>query len=337
MPNRPPSSGGYGDSAYPSSSSFVSASDKEGDVELIGSSTAMMRLRLQLNRIGPHFRIVLLRGETGTGKELVARRLHRLSQGASRPFVSCHAGSLDDPLRGNAHATTQAEALDALTKGAEGGTLYLDGIEQLPPEAQAVLLRTLRRHEFAESGGRITQRLGSRIVVSTSQDLRILASAGRFGLELHQRLGTVEIALPPLRDRIEDIPQLVDHLLASLAARHGHPACSVSPEAMQSFLHYSWPGNEHELADLLRSLLMQREGGMIEAHHLPTFAQPCDASTAAPNDEACLRLEHVIERHVMRVLIDCGGNKLRAAERLGISRSTLYRMLDAGTTPHVSP
>lgn len=317
-------------------STIAAASDKEGEVGLVGSSPAAIRLRLQVDRIGPHFRTVLLRGEPGTEKELVARRLHHLSQGASRAFVRCHAGALEDALSGKARPGASADALDLLTRMAEGGTLFLDGIEEMPLDAQARLLRTLRRHEFAESGGKLTQRLGSRVIASTCEELRVLASAGRFGQELYQRLATVEIALPPLRERIEDIPELVHSLLSRLAGLHGCPACSVSSETMESLLHYGWPGNVRELENLLRTVLLQREGRTIEAHHLPAFAEEPVPTPAKPDAELSVRLQHVIERHVMRVLMDCGGNKLRAAERLGISRSTLYRMLDATGLPKVS-
>jgi len=318
--------------AYPPPTCSSAAPDKESEPELAGSSAAVVRLRLQVKRIGPHFRTVLLRGEPGTEKELVARRLHRFSSGGMGPFVRCHAGAPEDALSIEARAAVPGDALESLTRMADGGTLYLDGIEEMPPDAQASLLRILRRHEFAESGGRLTQRLGSRIIASTSVELRALASAGRFGQELYQRLATVEIALPPLRERAVDIPELVNGFAARLAIQHGCSEYGVSPEAMESLQQYSWPGNTRELENLLRTLLLQREGRMIERRDLPVFAEMCVPLPAKQDTEVSASLQHVIEHHVMRVLMDCGGNKLRAAERLGISRSTLYRMLDSGAT-----
>jgi DNA-binding NtrC family response regulator len=296
----------------------------------------MRRLRLQVNRIGPHFRTVLIRGEAGTEEERVARKLHGLSPGAAGEFVRCHAGALEDALEESSLEVFRPDRLDSLTRMAEGGTLFVDGVEKLPPAAQAKLLRTLRRHESAESVGKITQRLGTRVIASTSEELKVLAGAGRFDQELYQRLATVEITLPSLRERTEDIPELVNGILDRLARFHGCPACSVSPEAMNRMVSYGWPGNMRELENLLRTIMLEREGRMIEAYHLPEFAEGCLAVTAKQHPEASMRLQHVIELHVMRVLKECGGNKLRAAERLGISRSTLYRMLDAGAAAAVS-
>ena len=317
----------------------ASASADENDPDLVGASAPMRRLRLQIDRIGPHFRTVLIRGEAGSETEQVARRLHGLSQGAAGSFVKCHAGTLENPSPDTSPDPFKQGSLEWLTRRAEGGTLFLEAVDEMPLAAQAALLRTLRRHEFAESGGKITQRLGSRVIASTSEELRVLASAGRFGQELYQRLATVEIAVPPLRERREDIPELATSLLERLARLDGCAVSSVSPEAMERLLNHRWPGNMRELRNALQSAMLQREdgmGGTIEARHLPEFAEQRIATSAMPDAEQNLRLQDVIERHVMRVLKECGGNKLRAAERLGISRSTLYRMLDAGVSATLS-
>ena len=296
---------------------LTSASAEISLLEAMGDSAAMRRLRLQVQRIGPYFRTVLLRGEPGTEKELVARRLHELSPGAAGQFVACHAETLDD-------------ALEWLIGMARAGTLLLDDVEEMSPSAQTKLLRILRRHEIADGG--IVQRPAIRVIASTGENLRVLACAGRFGQELYQRLATVEIVVPPLRERIEDVPALVKRMLDRLAGIDR--SASVSDEAMERILHYRWPGNTGELENVLRSALLLADGAPIDLRHLPFLAEESGHSATNRQPES-VRLQDVVDRHVLRVLKACGGNKLRAAERLGISRSTLYRMLDAGAMAHV--
>jgi DNA-binding NtrC family response regulator len=268
----------------------------------------MKRLRLQVRRIGPHFRTVLVSGEPGTGKELFARALHSLSQGASGPFVVCRAAAFgDSPAEWNK---------------SHDGTLFLDGISEMPLEAQDRLLQTLKQYESP-------QRKDLRIIASAHADLRILVSIGRFRQELHQRLATVDIALPPLRERPEDIAELARHFLGRSALLYAASVHKIADEAMERMQGYRWPGNVRELESVLRKGVLQCEGEVLQWRHLPLSAETggMEASTTDTNKSA--RLQDVVEQHVVRVLQDCGGNKLRAAEVLGISRSTLYRMLDA--------
>ncbi len=333
-------------------------SDPHGkrELSLIGDSAAVHRLRLQVNRIGPHFRSVLIRGEAGTEKVQVARTLHALSHKAAGDFIHCSAASLfslnrpdrpdktDRPGRSGTPATTEdvppaltaprllrERSLETLAASASGGTLYLEEVDQLSPTAQATLLRILRRHEFAEAGGHIAQRLGCRIIASTSEGLKALASAGRFAQELYQRLAAVEIVVPPLRERTGDLAELIQRALDRLTQPAAAARLTISPEAFEHMRDYSWPGNLQELEAVLESAAARCEAGTIELRHLPPLSSN-QTPMAAEQIEANVRLQDVIERHVMLVLKACGGNKLRAAERLGISRSTLYRMLEAGST-----
>jgi DNA-binding NtrC family response regulator len=274
---------------------------------MVGGGSAMARLRMQVQRIGPHFRTVLVSGEAGTGKELAARNLHWLSQGAGGPFVMCAA----------------AAQVDRAVKMAHGGTVFFDTIGEMPPGEQLELLGVLRRQE---SGAAVAQRMDLRIVASTREDLKVLAFAGRFQQELYQRLAMVEIALPPLRERKEDIPELAIHLLGRLALQVGGRAKGISQDAMRVLEEYGWLGNVAELESALRCAALRCEGAVVEAGHLPVLAEE---SAGAVSMAATARLQDVVEQHVLRVLKSCAGNKLRAAEVLGISRSTLYRMLDA--------
>lgn len=307
-------------------------SPKASEFEIVGGSEAMQRLRLQVRRIGPHFRTVLVSGEAGTGKELVARALHGMSQGSRGPFVVCHAGALEDALatwsERQGESAPSGDALGCLMRFSQRGTLFLDGISEMPMEAQLRLLRILRRHELAHSHPE-SQRPHIRMIAATSENLRILASTGLFRQELYRRLAMIEIALPPLRAHLEDLSELTKHFLDRFALLYGRTAPRVSDQAMERMLGYRWRGNVRELESVLQNSLLQVEGGVIEPHHLPPLSDLSVAGSTTSGAGESARLQDVVDHHVLRVLKDCRGNKLRAAEVLGISRSTLYRMLDA--------
>jgi len=262
--------------------------------EMLGSSPAMERLRLQLERIGPHFRTILLTGETGAGKELAARTLHQLSPAANEPFL------VYDP------ATTIEESLESAARG----TLFLDEVGDTSSAVQAKLLRLMRM-------------VDTRIIAATYRNLRHQAAIGEFRSDLYYRLSTVEIEVPPLRQRMEDLPLLVEHILFRAGERYHKPAMEISSEAMATLRSYSWPGNIRELESVLNNAVMQQEGIVIHTISLPEPESPAKA------DSLPVRLDDLISRHVRGVLAQCEGNKVRTAELLGISRSTLYRMLEA--------
>jgi DNA-binding NtrC family response regulator len=298
---------------------------EKSEFEIVGSSAAMKRLRLQVRRIGPHFRTVLVSGEAGTGKELVARRLHAMSPGSSGPFIACHAAAIEDVLVESEVFGESTGAIDRLMKRSQRGTLFLDGVNEMPMEAQERLLRALEKHESAQNGPEASPRIDLRIIASSAEDLRILVSTGRFRQELYQRLATVAISLPPLRERTDDLSELAKYFLRRFALLYGNSVDEIADEAMERMRLYRWPGNVRELESVLRNGVLQSEGKMLESDHLPVFSEPNEPVSATSS----ARLQDVVEQHVLRVLQDCRGNKLRAAEMLGISRSTLYRMLES--------
>jgi DNA-binding NtrC family response regulator len=303
--------------------------DKD-ELEIVGCSAAMKRLRLQVRRIGPHFRTVLISGEAGTGKKLVARKLHAINQGAGGPFVACHAAAIEKALVECEANAESADILGRLMKRSQRGTLFLDGINEMSLEGQRCLLDVLKKHELVQSRLEVSQRMDLRMIASTSENLRILVSTGHFRQELYQLLATVNIALPPLRERVEDLLELTRCFLRRFALLYGRSVHGVADEAMEWMQRYCWPGNVRELESVLRNGVLQSEGPVLESRHLPVFTGTTRTGESVPGADRSARLQDVVEQHVLRVLKDCRGNKLRTAEVLGISRSTLYRMLDAG-------
>jgi DNA-binding NtrC family response regulator len=279
---------------------------------MAGKSEAMERLRLQVRRIGPHFRMVLVRGEMGTGKELASRALHNASAGADGPFVVCHAAAVEDA----AADVTADEWLGNLMNTAQAGTLFIDGIEEMPLAAQSRLLSALKK------------KTAPRIIASTTEDLLELAVSGRFRQGLYHRIAMVEVTLAPLRERTGDVALLATHFLLRFAMLYGRRVHAISEDAMERMRKHAWPGNVRELENVIRNGVLQCEGHLLRACDLTSMREtrteliPCTSATPA-------RLQDVIDEHVRRVLKVCAGNKVRAAELLGVSRSTLYRMLES--------
>jgi DNA-binding NtrC family response regulator len=216
-------------------------------------------------------------------------------------------------------------------KIARGGTLFFSGIDETPLELQDELLEALRRHEWSQEGLAAPRKLSTRMIASAKLDLRGLVASGRFRQELYQRIAMVQIGVPPLRERMEDVPALAMHLLAGLEKRYRR-TITIAKTAMELLQSHRWPGNVQEMVDMLEVAVLQNKSGTIQASELILSA----ASPEIDRSEASIdsstktdRLQEVVDRHVLRVLNDCAGNKLRAAELLGISRSTLYRMLES--------
>jgi DNA-binding NtrC family response regulator len=313
--------------------------DVAGDFEcegMIGRSTVMQELFDSLRRYAPHVRTVLVTGETGTGKELVAKALHKLGPRRARRFIAVNCSAVvetlfESELFGHVRGafTGAVEAKVGLFEHADGGTLFLDEAGELPLSLQAKLLRAVEYGEVQRVGSLETRRVDVTVIAATNRDLRAEAAAGRFRTDLFYRLSTIEIVLPPLRARREDIPYLTARFIRECAGRLNRPITGLTQSAERLLLNAPWPGNIRELRNVLERACILSEAGMITERDLASAltarpAVPPVDMEAGPDD----RLSTLQRRQVERVLEETGGNKSEAARRLGISRRALYRRID---------
>ncbi|HVT38041.1 MAG TPA: sigma-54 dependent transcriptional regulator [Gemmatimonadaceae bacterium] len=300
-----------------------------GAPRLIAQSGTMQPLLRLMERIGPSDANALITGEHGTGKEVVACWLHAASPRAGRAMVTVNLGGLSDGVfESELFGHTKGAFTDAKTDRigrfelADGGTLFLDEVANMSLAQQAKLLRVLQSGELERVGSSKTRRVDVRILAATNVDLRAEVAAGRFREDLLFRINTVELHLPPLRERRDDIPLLAVHFLAQHATRYGKRACMFHADAMRVLMAYAWPGNVRELAHAVERATLLAEGDTVRAGDFSLGA----ASAAAPRlDE--LSLEEVERVLITKALSRFDGNVSLAAQALGLSRSALYRRL----------
>ena len=306
-----------------------------GEEPLVGASGPMKDLLALVDRAADSDVPVLVQGETGSGKEMVARALHARSPRARGPFVAVNCGALQEGLleseifgHERGAFTGAVAAREGLVEVAEGGTLFLDEIGEMTPALQVKFLRVLQDGEVRRVGSNRVRRVDVRVVAATNRDLKALVAGGGFREDLYYRIGVIPVDVPPLRARPEDIPSLVDHFLGRARRRPGG-AASVTPRAMAALRAYSWPGNVRELRNIVERMAVLAPGPALDLEQVPPEirAPGIPGGPAAGAGYASdLPLAEVERRHILRVLDDCGGNKTRAAEVLGIDRRTLNRM-----------
>ena len=303
--------------------------------EIEGKSQPMLDVYKLVARVAPSTATVLVVGESGTGKELVARAIHNRSPRATKPFVpvNCTALSeslLESELFGHARGafTGAVAAKRGLFETANGGTLFLDEIGDMGPKMQAQILRVLQDGEMRPVGGTEAIRVDVRLVCATNRDLDAEVKSGRFREDLYFRINVVTVRMPPLRDRAGDIPILVRHFIAKIARREGRAEASVSPEALAMLGRHAWPGNVRELENAIERAVAIAKGNVVLPSDLP--AEVYGGSPVAPASLIDDRptLGELEKRYIALVLAECGGNKKRAAEKLGIDRRTLYRAIE---------
>lgn len=310
---------------------------REGTQGIIGGSEAVRRLRRVIEQIAPLDSTVLITGETGTGKELVARALHAASPRAKRPFVALDCSAIPEALveselfgheRGSFTGAT--EAREGLFEAAADGTLFLDEVESLPLTVQAKLLRVLQEKNLRRIGGRKVIPVRARILAATNKPLDAEVRAGTFRQDLYFRLAVIPIPVPSLRERRDDIPELVQYFLDREAARRGTPSPRVTPEALARMMAHHFPGNIRELENAIHFALAFADS-VITTDHLPvTILASDDDLSGSPGNDGDFRpepLADIEKRHILKTLDSVEGNQVQAAKLLGIDRRTLYNKL----------
>jgi DNA-binding NtrC family response regulator len=306
---------------------------------LVGRSPQMLDLRARIVRVAPHFANALVVGETGTGKEIVARALHRLGPNPEGPFVVCNCAAVTETLF---ESTLFGHMRGAFTgavqnhKGylaaAAGGTVFLDEIGETPLASQAKLLRFLQNREIQPLGATVGRQVDVRVVAATNRSLPDMVADRTFREDLYYRLASVALHVPPLRDRREDIPLLAHHFLNMYGVKYGRSGLRFARRAQSFMLRYRWPGNVRELESAISYAAMMTDSESVDIENLPDSLREAlmMQGRAAPAFEP---LESVERRHVMEVLAQLDGNRAKAAEVLGIGRTTLYRLLKREEEP----
>ncbi|GAB4373939.1 MAG: sigma-54 dependent transcriptional regulator [Calditrichia bacterium] len=304
--------------------------------DIIGQSPAMQQLYQMIEKVAAETSSVLIEGESGTGKELVARAIHRKSPRAEKPFIPVNCAALSDNLLESelfGHEKGAFTGAFRQKKGrfelADGGTLFLDEIGDISPAMQVKILRAVQEKEFERVGGEQTLSVDVRIIAATNKNLNKLISEGKFREDLYYRIGVIPLKIPPLRNRKEDIPLLVEHFLEKLRKTKSVQDARITPEGMKLLQEYSWPGNIRELENLLERLVVISGGGEISpqliASHLGGTPFRGDNYQNLPLDEALWVFEKNL---IMDALKKADGVKNRAAKILGIRTSALYYKLE---------
>jgi len=323
--------------------------------EIVGSSEAIRKILRQVTKVAPSDSTVLILGETGTGKELIARAIHKRSKRASRAFITVNCAAIPASLIASELFGHEKGAFTGALQRrlgrfelADGGTIFLDEIGDLPAETQIALLRVLQEGEIERVGGSQSISVDVRVLAATNRDLEALMKDGRFREDLYYRLNVVTVNLPSLRERRRDIPLLVEHFLAKYAGDLGERV--VAPEALDRLVGYDWPGNVRELENVIQRAMVMATGGVILPEHLPIG--PVSAAAAVGTDSSleeiierkmheCVRglrghasanlhglMVGLVEKPLLRaVMRETKGNQLRAAQLLGINRNTLRKKL----------
>jgi DNA-binding NtrC family response regulator len=310
---------------------------------IIGRSPQMQEVFTLIRRLASSAVNVLITGESGTGKELVARAIHYNSPRAKRPFVPVNCAAIPDALleselfghKRGAFTDARSDRAGMFVE-ADGGTLFLDEIGDLSPALQAKLLRVIAEREIRPLGATRAEKVDVRVISATHKDLLAGMRAGTFREDLYYRLNVLQIHLPSLRDRAEDILPLAEHFLQRASERSGKRVASFSQSALKTLLSHTWPGNVRELENIVERAVALCEGMQITPQDLPATLRerrPSDLVDYAVQRN--LTLADLEREYIQRVMKEEGGNKTRAAQRLGLDRKTLYRKLEETSRPEI--
>ncbi len=301
---------------------------------LIGRGPALLKVIHMVNQIAPMKSTVLLSGESGVGKELVAEAIHHQSPRKGKPFVKLNCGALPEGLIESelfGHEKGAFTGAIQQRKGrfelADGGTIFLDEISEMPPATQVKFLRVLQEGEFERVGGSQSQRADVRVIAATNVDLEAAVNAGRFRKDLFYRLNVIHLTIPPLRERVEDISLLALHFLDKFCLENNRPTMGFSPAAMAALKSYAWPGNVRELQNVVERAVALCEGNMVDLSDLPDEIRrhsPADDQIILPVGAS---LEEIERLAILQTLKKTGWDKELTARLLGIGLATLYRRL----------
>ncbi len=313
---------------------------RTGHRRVIGHSRQWKDVLAHAARVAQTETTVLLTGESGTGKEVIARFIHNGSRRSHGPFVAINCAALPDQLleselfgHERGAFTGAVNAKPGRIEQANGGVLFLDEVGEMAPTVQAKLLRVLEEREFTRLGSTRLQRVDLRLIAATNRDLHAAMRRGEFREDLYYRLGVFEIALPPLRDRREDILELADSFLEEIGEMVGRPAAGISRDAKDQLVAYGWPGNVRELRNAIERAVILADGGYIRSEHLPVTS-PRQVSASGPDGPATafpaggVNLEAIERSLVVKALSQARHNKTRAAKLLGLTRAQLYSRIE---------
>jgi two-component system nitrogen regulation response regulator NtrX len=309
------------------------------NAKIVGDSVPMKALRQQLGLMAGTNGRVLIYGESGTGKELVAHALHAMSPRAPKPFVEVNCAAIPEDLieselfgHMKGSFTAAHERKIGKFQKADGGTLFLDEVGDMSLRTQAKVLRALEEQRFEPVGAHESIRVDVRVVAATNKNLEDEIGKGNFREDLFYRLNVIPFHVPPLRERKEDIPALVDFFLEEFARDYGRKPKELTPQALQMLQDYHWPGNIRELRNLIERIVILHPQGRIDARHIPlqTARKPVSESSGLDRYGSLQDVREAAERdYIQRKLDECNGNVTRAAELLGLERSNLYRKMRA--------
>jgi sigma-54 dependent transcriptional regulator, acetoin dehydrogenase operon transcriptional activator AcoR len=302
--------------------------------DIVGKSDSLRRIFSILPQIARSCATTLLTGESGTGKELFARAIHNLSPRREQPLITVNCGALPEPLLESELFGYKAGAFTDARRDkpgrfdlAQGGTIFLDEIGDMPPQTQVKLLRVLQERTFEPLGGTHSVQADVRIITATNKDLRELVSRGEFREDLFYRLNVVQINLPPLRERVEDIPLLVNHFVRRFNILQSKNVLGLSGKAASLLLQHPFPGNIRELINILEYAFILCSEGFIDVEHLPEWIQPPHALSRGRAPSGALTLEQIKCLAVLDCLHRNRGKKMASCRELGISKDTLRRIL----------
>jgi len=307
---------------------------------VVGQSKQWKDVLAHAARVAHTETTVLLTGESGTGKEVVARFVHHASRRSLGPFIAINCAALPDQLleselfgHERGAFTGAVSTKPGRIEQAAAGVLFLDEVGEMAPTVQAKLLRVLEEREFMRLGSTRVIHADIRVIAATNRDLHAAMQRGEFREDLYYRLGVFEIALPPLRERIDDVLELADTFLAEIGETVGRPAAGISREAREHLLAYAWPGNVRELRNAIERAVILADGGFIRSEHLPVTAPrpsvvKSDDTPSGPLPAGGVNLEAIERSLVVRALTQARHNKTRAAKLLGLTRAQLYSRIE---------